>query len=232
MKKIRVLLLFCCLSGAAKAQDFGLSFSYFIPRNGTFSTPISPFSFRGVGFDLNRFLALETGITLYRMAGLGMRDLPFTSNESLIGPNFTLFVPVELVFQLRGRSTEFSLKGGAFGFYGFGQRLDYGNMDRAIRQYQNWAVANSNLSFENKPGWGYHVGTELLFYVNRQFGISLEGNYLIGASRFPLTGTVTGADASGTLTSQPIAFPDAKIDFTGLEFSVGVIMTSGARGRR
>ncbi len=220
------------LSVAVQAQDFGLSFSYFIPRNGTFSTPISPFSFRGVGVDLNRFIAFETGITLYRMAGLGMRDLPFTSNESLTGPNFTVFVPVELVFQLRGRSAEFNLKGGAFGFHGFSQRIDYGNMDRALRQHQNWTLANSSLSFENKPGWGYHVGAELLFYVNRQFGISFEGNYLMGASRFPLSGTVAGVDATGTLVTQPISFPDAKIDFTGLEFSVGVIMTSGSRGRR
>jgi hypothetical protein len=232
VKKLGIGFLCCWLAGAVYAQDFGLSFSYFVPRNGSISTPVSPFSFRGVGVDLNRFLALETGITLYRMAGLGLKDLPFKSRESLIGPNFTVFVPVELVLQFRGQSAEFSLKGGVFGFHGFSQRLDYGNLDRALLQYQNWTVANSTLTFENKPGWGYQFGAEILVYVNKQFGISLETNYLSGASRFPLRGTVTGADANGTLATRPIDFADAKIDFTGLEFSIGVIMTSRPRGRR
>jgi hypothetical protein len=232
VKKFLFGLMFLGLSSFAEAQDFGLSFSYFVPRNGSFSTPISPFSFRGVGVDLNRFVALETGITVYRMAGLGMRDLPFQSGTSLVGPNFTVFVPVELVFQLRGRSAEFSVKGGAFGFYGFAQRIDYGNMDRALRSYQNWSVANANLTFENKPGWGTHVGAELLVYVSKQFGISLETNYLMGASAFPLRGSVTGVDAGGAVVAQPLEFADAKIDLTGLEFSVGVIMTSRPRGRR
>lgn len=220
------------ITGAAWAQDFGLSFSYFLPRNGTFSTPISPFSFRGVGVDVNRYVSLETGITLYRMAGLGMKDLPFTSRESIVGPNFTVFVPVELIFQLRGKSAEFSVKAGAFGFYGFAQRINYGTLDRALAKYQNLVVANSTLSFQNKPGWGYHGGLELLFYVNRQFGISLEGNYLLGASPFPLSGTVKGITAAGALVTEPINFSNSKIDFSGLEFSIGVIMTGNSRKKR
>src|SRR6187431_1850304 len=104
---------------ASHAQDFGLSFSYFIPKNGYFSTPVSPFSIRGLGFDINKFLALETGATLYRMSGLNMKDLPFESKDPLVGPNFTIFVPVELVFQLKGNNVEFDIKGGGFGFFGF-----------------------------------------------------------------------------------------------------------------
>ncbi len=226
MKKILATLLImvpCALS----AQDFGLSFSYFLPRNGYFSTPISPFSFRGVGVNLNKFLALETGGSLYRMTGLNMKDLPFETKDPLVGPNFTIFVPAELVVQLVGRKAQFDIKAGGFVFYGFDQKLNYGNLDRAIRQMENWDVANSSFTFSNRPGFGYHGGVELLVYVNRQFGISLEVNYLVGQSRLPLTGSYTGGTLTGPLETRSADYADAKVDFTGLEVSLGVIMRGG-----
>jgi hypothetical protein len=217
------------LFSSMKAQDFGLSFSYFIPKNGYFSTPISPFSIRGIGFDFNRYLALETGASLYRMSGLSMKDLPIESKSPFLGPNFTLFVPVELIFQLKGSRADFDLKAGVFGFHGFDQRLNYGNIDRAIRKYEGWMVANSKFDFKNKPGWGYHAGAELTVYVTQQVGISLETNYLIGESKFPLTGSYTGGgpDALTTVEASD-EFKNGKIDFTGLEFSIGVIFDTNA----
>lgn len=226
-KKIFFAFLFF-LSIASYGQEFGLSFSYFIPKNGYFSTPISPFSVRGLGFDLNRYLAIETGASLYRMSGLNMKDLPFESKDPLVGPNFTIFVPLELIIQLRGQQVQFDIKGGVFGFHGFGQHIDYGNMDRAIRKYEGWAVANSDLKFSNKPGWGYHGGVELTVYPSSLFGISIETNYLVGQSSFPLKGSYTGG--STDFETKEVDFADAKIDFTGLEFSIGVILTSGGGG--
>ena len=73
MKFFVHLLFFVTLSISTCAQDFGLSFSYFLPKNGYFSTPISPFSIRGLGVDLNRFVALEAGASLYRMSGLNVK---------------------------------------------------------------------------------------------------------------------------------------------------------------
>ncbi|HEY3405116.1 MAG TPA: hypothetical protein VGK59_17125 [Ohtaekwangia sp.] len=229
MKKIILVSAILLTAIASQAQEFGLSFSYFIPKNGYFSTPISPFSIRGLGVDLNRFLAIETGASLYRMSGLNMKDLPFESEDPLVGPNFTIFVPVELVIQLKGQMVQFDIKGGVFGFYGFDQHIDYGNMDRAIRKYEEWEVANSNLKFGNKPGWGYHGGVELTVYVTSQFGISIESNYLVGESKFPLKGSYTGGGPS-ELETIPVDYADAKIDFTGMEFSIGLIFSSGGGG--
>src|SRR5690349_20614241 len=138
MKRLLLLVFILAIGWESRAQDFGLSFSYFIPKNGYFSTPVSPFSIRGLGFDITRFLALETGASLYRMSGLNVKDLPFESKNPLVGPNFTIFVPVELVIQLKGEQVELDLKGGAFGFYGFSQKINYGNFDRALRTYENW----------------------------------------------------------------------------------------------
>jgi hypothetical protein len=212
------------------AQNLGLSFSYFIPKNGYFSTPISPFSIRGIGTDLTRHIALETGASLYRMAGLSMKDLPMESKDPFVGPNFTIFIPAEIVFQFKGAQAELDLKGGVFGFYGFSQKLNYGNIDRAIRKMEGWEVANSTLTYTNKPGWGYHAGAEVTLYLNSQFGISLESNYLIGSSALPLKGSYTG----GTQTIQTVevgdAFKDGKIDFTGLEFSIGLIFNTDSGG--
>jgi hypothetical protein len=223
MKKI-LSILFISITSVAFAQQVGLSFSYFIPRNGYFSTPISPFSIRGIGVDLNKFVALETGASLYRMSGLNIIDVPFKTREPLTGPNFTIFIPGEIVFQFKGKKTELDLKGGAFAFYSFAQKLNYGNIDRAIRESENMQIVNADLDFKNKPGFGFHGGIELTFAVTRQWGLSFETNYLMGASKIPLTGSYTGADSNGIRPPTPVDEPDAKVDLTGLEFSIGIIL--------
>ena len=226
MKKyVFTSLVLIAVSLTATAQDFGLSFSYFIPKNGYLSTPVSPFSIRGLGFDINRFFAIETGASLYRMSGLNMKDLPFESKEPLVGPNFTILIPVELVFQLHGSQVEFDIKGGGFFFYGFANKLNYGNLERAIRTPEQWQVTNSSFSFENNPGFGYHAGAELTVFVTSQVGVSLETNYFVGDAKFPLQGSYTGGNS--LLETRDVEFTSAKIDFTGLEFAIGLIFSSG-----
>lgn len=226
MKTARILIFLLAISSVVNAQEFGLSFSYFIPKNGYFSTPISPFSIRGVGVNLTNYLALETGASLYRMTGLNLKDLPFESKDPLIGPNFTIFVPAELVIMLKAGQVEFDIKGGGFFFYGFANKIDYGNFDRAIRKYEAWDVANADFTFGNKPGFGYHAGAELTLYITSQVGISFETNYLVGQSSFPIEGTYTGGD-SGSLETVDVDYKDAKVDFTGLEFSVSLLFDTG-----
>ena len=70
------------------AQEMGVSFSFFFPKNGYFSAPISPFSIRGLGFNLTNFLAIETGGSLYRMTGMNISDEGLSSREPLVGPFF------------------------------------------------------------------------------------------------------------------------------------------------
>lgn len=232
-KSLFTCAILCAFIMSARSQDFGLSFSYFIPKNGDFSTPISPFSIRGLGVDLNRYLAIETGGSLYRMSGLNLKGLPFESDRALLGPNFTILVPLELVLQLKASQVEFDIKGGGFFFYGFANKLNYGNLDRAIREFEQWTVANSKMTFDNNPGFGYHAGAELTVYVTGRVGVSLEVNYLMGDARFPLTGSYTGG--TDALETKTVEYADAKVDLTGLEFSIGIIFSSGnakARPRR
>jgi hypothetical protein len=228
-------LCFCFLVTTSQAQNVGLSFSYFVPRHGSFSTPISPFSIRGLGFSFSEHVLVQTGASLYRMSGLSVKGTPLNSDQSFVGPNFTLYVPAELVFRFKGARVSLDLKGGGFFFYGFDQQLNTGSIDRAIRSMENWAVANSNFSFQNKPGVGLQGGLELTVSITQQFGISIETNYLAGQSGLPLSGTYTGG--SSTLETKAIEYKDAKVDFTGLEFSIGLIFTTtsdgpGAKKRR
>ncbi len=225
-KTLLFIILLLSITPAALAQQFGLSFSYFIPKNGYLSTPVSPFSIRGVGVNLTDFLALETGGSLYRMSGLNLKDLPFESKDPLIGPNFTLFVPAELVIMLKAGRVEFDIKGGGFFFYGFDNKINYGNFDRAIRAHENLDIVNSKLSFNNHPGFGYHGGAELTVYLTDQFGISLETNYLVGQANFPIEGTYTGSNG-GALITEIITYNNAKVDFTGLEFSISLLFDTG-----
>jgi hypothetical protein len=223
----KIIIILLLVSASAKAQDFGLSFSYFLPKNGYFSTPVSPFSIRGLGFDLNRFIALEAGVSLYRMPGLNIKDLPLKSKDPFVG-NFTIFVPVELVFQLKGNGIEFDIKGGGFFFYAFDQRLNYGNIDRTIRKLEGLEIANADLNFKNKPGFGYHAGGELTIDIMNGVSLSIETNYLIGESKFPLKGSYKYFDEnSASIKTMDVDYKDAKIDFTGLEFSLGLNFSSG-----
>ena len=105
-----IFLIFFLSIGITQGQQLGMSFSFFFPRNGTFSNPISPFSFRGVGLNPSKYFSLETGFTLYRMSGMNVTGLPFETREPLMGPFFSLFVPAQAVLKMPLNNVTFSVK--------------------------------------------------------------------------------------------------------------------------
>ena len=141
-----------------------------------------------------------------------------------------------MIQAVKGSNVQLDIKGGGFFFYGMGQRLNYGNIDQSIRTLENYAVANANFTYKNNPGFGYYGGAELTVKVTREVAVSLEWNYLVGQSKLPLTGSYTGAKSptagttTTTLETTTINYSDAKIDFTGSEFSIGLIFSSGGGG--
>ena len=226
MKKICFFIIFLSLTLTINAQDFGLSFSYFIPKNGYFSVPVTPFSIRGVGFDLNRFFAIESGFTLYRISGMGVKDMPYESKNPLIGPFFSLMVPLEGVITFNFENQAIKLKGGGFLFYNFDTKVNEGNLDRELKEYLGWEVLNSDVSVKNNLGYGYHFGAEYIIYFSQKFGISLEAYYLSGAAPLDMKGSYTGIPSDGdNLVTEAVDFPDAALDFTGYEFSIGILFT-------
>jgi len=210
----------------SQGQDLGLSFSYFIPKNGYFSVPVTPFSIRGVGFDLTKNIALESGFTLYRISGMGVKNLPWESEKPLIGPFFSILVPAELVFTVFFENQAFKVKGGGFAFYNFGTNINEGNLDRELLEYTGWEVLNSDFQVSNLPGFGYHFGAEYIIYLSKKFGISLEAYYLAGQTKLEMRGTYKGLPQDATsLTEETVEYDEAMLDFTGYELSIGLLFT-------
>lgn len=226
MRNLILLIGFILISSLTKAQDIGLSFSYFIPKNGYFSVPVTPFSIRGVGFDLGNYFAIESGFTLYRISGMGVKGLPFESKNPLIGPFFSLMVPLEGVITFNFDNQAIKLKGGGFLFYNFDTKINEGNLDRELRDWLDWEVLNSDFSVTNNIGYGYHFGVEYIVYFSKNWGISLEAYYLSGSSPLDMKGTYKGVPNDGdAIMEEPANFKDAQLDFTGYELSIGILFS-------
>ena len=221
MKK-KILLPFIALtllSLTSHAQ--GVSASFIIPKNGYFSAPVSPLSVRGLGLSFG-LIGIETGISLYNMPGLPMTGLPFESTEPLSGPHWSILVPVQLSLTLDAEAVSVKFLGGGFGMGHIAPRINYGNMDRAIRTYEGWDVANSDLTVDNKFGGGWMAGVELAFHVSSKFSITTEVQYLKGESGAAMTGSYSGGSVGGNIETRTVDYADAVTSLEGMEISIGV----------
>lgn len=221
MRKVFLFILLGLSVHLSHSQ--GLSFSYLIPKDGYLSAPVSPFSIRNVGLDFG-LIEFETGFTLYSISGLSMSELPFETDRPLTGPHFSILVPGQLALGLDGKFVSFKLKGGGFAVYHINPRLNNGNLDRAIRTFEGWQVANADVDLENNIGFGWMAGTSFEFHVSSSFSITAGVSYLKGGSDAPLEGSYTGAAAGEVPQTIDANYPDARIDLEGLEISLGVVL--------
>ncbi|MEO9805288.1 MAG: hypothetical protein ABJF04_18665 [Reichenbachiella sp.] len=226
-KKILLPLLAMTLLGfSSRAQ--GISASVLIPKDGYLSVPVSPLSIRGLGISMG-MLGIETGASLYNMPGLPMKGLPFEANKPLTGPHWSILMPLQLSLTIDSDAIAVKLLAGGFGMGHIAPRINYGNMDRAIREYENWDVANSDLSVENKIGFGWMTGVEFAFHVSSKFSITTEVQYLSGTSGAAITGEYSGGSVGSNVETRTIDYPDAEVLLEGVEISVGVKMNTNKK---
>jgi hypothetical protein len=135
-------------------------------------------------------------------------------------------VPLQAVFELQAGNMVFRVKGGGFGYYNFDTRINYGNMDRVMRDYYQWEVLNADLKYDNKIGFGYLVGGEIILYFADKFGINFEVNYLSGGSKLNYRGYVTGGALPDNIVTEYVEYKDARLDFTGWEITIGVLFAT------
>lgn len=218
-KIISIICLMTTLTGNSQAQ--GVSFSYLFPTDGYLSAPVSPFSLRGVGLDFG-LVGVETGLTLYMVPGLPMEGLPFESQEPLVGPGFATLVPMQLTLGIKTQALSFKVLGGGFILWNINPQINYGNMDRAIRDFENWEVANSDLSMEGNLGFGWMAGVGFEFHVSSKFSITTDFQYLSSRVNSPIEGSYTGGTQTDGIITQRADFPDAQTLLQGLEISLGV----------
>lgn len=220
-QRLLLVLVFCGSCGVSFGQ--GLSFSYLVPNKGYLSAPISPFSIRGVGYYFGP-VGIETGGSLYAMTGLEMDRLPFEAERPLAGPHFSLLVPVELAFKLDSKIVTWKVRGGAAGIWHLNPRLNEGNFDRALREYEEWDVANANATMDASLGLGWIVGTSFEWHISREFSFSTEFSYLSVPANAALSGSYIGGRQGAPLETRAIDFSDARVNLEGLEVSVGVTL--------
>ena len=154
---------------------------------------------------------------------MGVTGMPFASNKPLVGPFFNVMVPLELILQFGTSDFEVRFKGGGFVFYNFFTKLNEGNIDRELAGFLDAIAVQSRFDFDNKIGYGYEFGVEYIQYFNRSFGVSLGANYFIGGADLNLRGPATAVTDGGLVTTTNFDFKESRLDYTGLEISIGII---------
>ena len=227
MKKLLPLLLvglLCFTPDLAKAQELGASFSFFLPRKGKFASPVAPLSIRGLGVSIGNSFSLQTGFSVYRMAGLDIKNLPYRNDIGpLTDPFFSLMVPLEGVIKVRMGAVKVGLRGGGFFFTNSDPGLHYGNLNQAIMATNNWDIATSQFDVTRKSGFGLLYGGDLTIYIADGLGIKLSAMYLEAEGDYGMVGTVTGGVIAQNITTYDADHSDAKLDYTGLELGLGVV---------
>ncbi|MEQ8417018.1 MAG: hypothetical protein RIB71_21230 [Imperialibacter sp.] len=224
-KSLQIIVLTGVISWLAGSELLaqGISFSYLVPKKGYVSAPVSPFSVRGLGYYFGP-VGIETGGSIYSMSGLAMDKLPFEADKPLTGPHFSMLVPVELAFKVDTKIVTWRIRGGAAGIWHINPRLNEGNLDRALRDYEGWDVANADATIKTKIGLGWIAGTSFEWHIAKEFSVSTEVSYLSVASAATLTGDYIGGVQGGSLETKAIDFPDARVSLEGFEISLGVTL--------
>ena len=224
MKRSFILITFFILffSNVSHTQQLGASFSYFFPKNGYFSIPVAPVSFKDLGFKIGDYFGITTGITLYRFSGMGVKQLPFESKLPLMGPLFATMIPLSFKIIIPTSILKVELIGGGFGYYPFGSHLIYGNLNKEIAAYEGWYIVSSDLQFDNKFGYGYNYGGKITYFINKKIGAVLGAFYYNGSSPVNIRGDIYGGDLNNIIQTKSVEYPSSKLDFSGWEISLGV----------
>lgn len=217
--KNRILTAILLLITYLPSNAQGVSISVLIPKNGYLSTPVSPFSIRGLGYNFGA-IGFSTGGSLYNMPGLPISNLPFEINEPLTGPHWSILVPLQLTLEFHSKAVSVRVLGGGFGMVHIYPKLNYGNLDRAIADYESWQVANANLDLKSKPGGGWMAGIEFIFHVNKKYSITTEVQYLSGKSQIELEGSYAGGNT--IIEEKQVSYPNAQVLLEGIEISLGL----------
>jgi len=228
--KIVVLSLLLLVLAVFTVQGIGVSFSYLLPRNGMFSHPVPPLSFRDIGIDIGSFLGVAGSMSLYSIRGMAIKDAegtPIDTGGPLVGP--FLSVLSSAVGQLRVplKQLELEASGGVFGCYNIDPPLMTGILDRylATADGKTYDTVTSSVSAGGRWAWGWVFGGKATYFVKGQFGIAVGANYYLGGGKLKLSGEYDGYDDVGgydTGQALPATLQNARLDYSGLEIILGV----------
>jgi hypothetical protein len=227
--RIMVVSLFFLLLPVLIVQAVGVSFCYLLPRNGMFSHPVPPLSFRNIGVDIGRYLGAAGSLSLYSIRGMGIKDAngnPIETGGPLVGPFLSVLGSAVAKVKLPIPPLELEASGGVFGCYNIDPPLMTGNLDRHLATATTYETVSSSVSAAGRWGWGWVFGGRAIYFIKGQLGLFAGANYYIGGSELKLSGSYDAYDSGGGvyLPDQvlPADLQGASLDFTGLEIILGV----------
>lgn len=230
-EKIAFLILLFLLITILSVQGIGVSFSYFLPRNGWFSHPVTPVSLRDIGPDFGRFLGVAGSLTLYSIRGMGITDEqgnPIDSGGPLVGPFLSVLGSAVAKVQIPIRQLRLEARGGVFGCYNIDPPVMTGNLDRYLATATPptvYEAVSSSVSADGRWGWGWVWGGKATYFIKGQLGIALGANYYLGGSDLELTGSYEAAEAGQppvTVPALPPILSSARLDYSGWEIILGL----------
>ncbi len=224
-KKYKTIIIISLLLsiGLFSAHGIGISLSYFIPRNGYFSNPVSPLSFRDIGVNFGRYIGVAGNLSFYNIGGMGIKDANNNVIETggpVVGPTNSILGSLLLKLILPIGNFELTARGGIFGFYNIDPRLMAGTLDRYIAGREGRNSVTSDFGYDGTLGWGWVFGGTFTYYIQGKIGISAGALYYLGGADMNFSGTYN-ADADAGLAI-PAYLRNVKLDYSGLELIVGV----------
>jgi hypothetical protein len=227
--RLLVLTVLMALLAVPFLPALGLTFSYFVPRGGWFSSPVSPLNLRDVGWTFGRYFGLAGSLSLYRFAGMGITDAdgrPLDTGGPVAGPFVSVLGSVMGKVIVPLGNFEIVGQGGLFGCYNIDPPLMIGRLESYLKSTEPGAEAvSASLSSGGQWGWGYLFGGSLTYYLEGQLGLSLGALYYLGGADLGLSGSYTTYDGGSTYHPLlPASLREARLDFSGLEILAGVVL--------
>lgn len=227
MKRLIPIALFLAVLFSCKSvQSQAVGFSYFFPTKGYFSNPISPVSL-SLPLSFGKYFQIAPGITLNSIGGMSLKDTPDNINSStpLVGPFQSLSGSLVPTIVIPFKSFAINLKGGVFGFTSMNTKIFTGNMETIIKEAYGYdaVAATPKIGDKSNFGWGYVFGSELQFHVTGKIWGKLGADYFIGEQNLPVQGSYYYIQNSEYREAN-IDFNNSKLNYEGLQISVGVIM--------
>ena len=207
----------------AQVYGMGINVSAFLPANGSLSHPVSPLSFRDVGFTVGKYAGVSGAIALNNINGMGLLDenkSPLRLTSPAVGPFYTALGSLMVKAILPVWRLNFEPGGGVFGYYLINPTLRSGVIDSYIAGKSGYQTVDSSFAISNNWGWGFLAGGMISLAFDGKIGMQIGAYYYIGSSPLELTGTYR-ADGSSVANPVPAYLKEVLLDFSGIEFIIG-----------
>lgn len=224
MKKLIIFTVVFLVFISAKSQSVG--FSYFFPKNGSFSNPIAPISF-SLPLKLGKFFQVSPGIGMYNIGGMSMTGFPddYDSARPLVGPFQSLELTLLPAIVLPFKKVGLDFNGGVFGFLGFNQKVVGTGFSNMLKDANLFTALDCNTnSPKSGLGWGFIYGIKLRVKIKKTAWAYIGVNYYNGYQNYDISGYYSAIVGASIIEKGNFEFNNSKILYKGFQISLGAVL--------